>query len=79
MQSNAAVNVYSTGEPYEQLYKRIEFCVSIRNDAVRAMRFFEQDEATDVLKKEGDDKSKAAEATAEVDESAALDELDEED
>ncbi len=83
MQSSEGTKLYSTTAPYEQFHKRIEFCLNIRNDAVRAMRFPDQAEQPDVLKKEEtDDKKKKGAAvnpaTEDVDESAALDELDDE-
>ncbi len=77
MQSKPTVNTYATGEPYAQFHKRVEFCIQIRNDAVKAMRFPETQEAADVLK--DNEEKKVVDATADVDESAALDELDEED
>jgi hypothetical protein len=51
MQSRLGTKLYSTSAPYEQFHKRIEFCLNIRNDAVRAMRFPDQPDQTDVLKK----------------------------
>lgn len=80
MQSRAGTKLYSTAAPYEQFHKRIEFCLNIRNEAVRAMRFPDSSEKPDVLKKEEpDDKKKSSLVTEDVDESAALDELDDED
>ncbi len=61
MQSKAQANVYSTSEPYEQFNKRIEFCAKIHNDAVKAMKFQEEELKAEVLKeeaKEGDGKDK---------------------
>jgi 26S proteasome regulatory subunit N3 len=77
MQSRATTNTYATSEPYAQFHKRVEFCIQIRNDAVKAMRFPDTQEVSDVLK--DNEEKKATDAAADVDESAALDELDEED
>ena len=65
MESRATTNIYATTEPYDQFHKRIEFCLKIRNDAVRAMRFPEQKEDPDVLK-DDEEKNKAVEDVEEV-------------
>lgn len=79
MESQTQADVYSTTEPYEQFHKRTEFCIKIRNDAVRAMQFHEAEERKEVLKeeaKEGGDKKD--EGAVDVDNVEDLD-LDEED
>ena len=59
MESKAQINIYSTSEPYEQFHKRIEFCLNIRNDAVKAMRFPETSAPADVLKDDEKEEKKA--------------------
>jgi len=49
VRSNETPNVYSTYEPSEAFNKRIEFCLGMRNDSIRAMRYSEQDENNEVL------------------------------
>jgi len=49
VRSNETPNVYSTYEPSESFHKRIEFCLGMRNDAVKAMRYSEQPENNEVL------------------------------
>ncbi len=39
MQSKEIVDTYASAEPVEALHKRIDFCMNIHNEAVRAMRF----------------------------------------
>jgi len=80
MQSRAQANVYSTSEPYEQFNKRIEFCIKIRNDAVKAMKFHETSENKDVLKEESKDgKDKKGNNNPANDEDPEVLELDDED
>lgn len=43
-------NIYSTQEPLQQFHKRIEFCLNIRNEAVKAMRYPETAKTEEVLK-----------------------------
>lgn len=39
MQSNETTNAYSTIEPQKAFHKRIEFCLDVHNEAVKAMRY----------------------------------------
>lgn len=39
MQSKEILDVYATQEPQEVFHSRIEFCMSLHNDSVKAMRF----------------------------------------
>jgi 26S proteasome regulatory subunit N3 len=39
VQSKQQTDTYATAEPLDGLHKRIEFCLSIHNEAVRAMRY----------------------------------------
>jgi len=39
IQSKETLDVYATQEPQEAFHKRISFCLNIRNEAVKAMRF----------------------------------------
>lgn len=39
MQSVAVANVYATQEPLDALNQRIQFCLDIRNEAIRSMRY----------------------------------------
>lgn len=44
VRSNETIDVYSTTEPTEAYHGRINFCLNIYNEAVRAMRFPEKQE-----------------------------------
>eukprot|EP00178_Gracilaria_changii_P021119 TRINITY_DN627_c0_g1_i2.p2 TRINITY_DN627_c0_g1~~TRINITY_DN627_c0_g1_i2.p2 ORF type:complete len:462 (+),score=73.65 TRINITY_DN627_c0_g1_i2:411-1796(+) len=44
VRSNETTDVYSTTEPSDAYHTRIQFCLNIYNDAVRAMRFPEKKE-----------------------------------
>ena len=39
MISNEAVDIYATNEPQAQLQQRIDFCLQLHNDSVKAMRY----------------------------------------
>ena len=39
MISNEAVDLYATNEPQAQLVQRIDFCLQLHNDSVKAMRY----------------------------------------
>ena len=39
MKSRDVVNVYGTNEPQKQFHQRIEFCLQLHNESVKAMRF----------------------------------------
>lgn len=39
MECNVVVNVYNTQEPQQAFHKRIKFCLDVRNEAVKAMRY----------------------------------------
>ena len=39
MISNEAVDIYATNEPQAQLQQRIDFCLQLHNDRVKAMRY----------------------------------------
>ncbi|WFC94217.1 26S proteasome non-ATPase regulatory subunit [Malassezia brasiliensis] len=39
MVSNEAVDIYATNEPQAQLQQRIQFCMQLHNDSVKAMRY----------------------------------------
>lgn len=43
LRSNETVDVYSTTEPTEAYHGRIEFCLNVYNEAVKAMRFPEKE------------------------------------
>ncbi len=44
VRSNETIDVYSTTEPTEAYHGRIQFCLNIHNEAVKAMRFPEKQE-----------------------------------
>lgn len=44
VRSNEKVNLYSTTEPTDAYHSRIQFCLNVYNEAVRAMRFPEKKE-----------------------------------
>lgn len=37
--SKETLDIYSTNEPQQQFHKRIEFCLSLHNEAVKSMRY----------------------------------------
>lgn len=47
MRSNETVDVYSTTEPADAYHARVEFCLNVYNEAIRAMRFPEQKDEED--------------------------------
>lgn len=56
MQSKELTNVYATNEPQRAFHRRINFCLNVRNEAVRAMRYpedaYKKPAKTDELKSE---------------------------
>lgn len=54
VKSNETIDVYSTTEPTEAYHGRIQFCLNIHNEAVKAMRFpeKEKDEETSAQRRE---------------------------
>ena len=54
--SNDAIDVYATDEPQRAFHARINFCLDVHNDAVKAMRY--PGDAYRMPKKGGDDKAK---------------------
>jgi 26S proteasome regulatory subunit N3 len=42
VQTNDTLDIYSTAEPFHQLNQRINFCLNIRNQSVKAMRYPEK-------------------------------------
>jgi 26S proteasome regulatory subunit N3 len=77
VQSHDLIDVYATVEPSEAFHRRIAYCLTTHNDAVRAMRYHEdaykrQLEASRGLKRRGEenktDEEKAAELEDEFDE-----------
>lgn len=47
MRSNETVDVYSTRDPTDAYHARVEFCLNVYNEAIRAMRFPEKKEDDD--------------------------------
>ena len=77
VQSHDLMDVYATVEPSEAFHRRIAYCLTTHNDAVRGMKYHEdaykrQLEASRGLKKKGEEKKtdeeKAAEFEDEFDE-----------
>ena len=56
VRSKELLDVYSTNEPQQVFHQRIEFCLNIYNDSVKAMRFppdaYKQQFETDAERKE---------------------------
>lgn len=53
VRSNENMDVYSTTEPADAYHTRVQFCLNIHNEAVRAMRFPDRDdEATEEQRRE---------------------------
>lgn len=50
--SNTSGNVYSTTQPQEQFHQRIEFCLTVHNDAVKAMQYPPLNKTAEKKKKE---------------------------
>lgn len=48
VRSNETVDVYSTTEPTDSYHTRVQFCLNVYNEAIRAMRFPEKKEEEDV-------------------------------
>lgn len=76
VQSHDLVDVYATVEPSEAFHRRIAYCLTTHNDAVRGMRYHEdaykrQLEASRGLKKRGED------AKTDEDLAAELEDMDE--
>lgn len=47
IRSNETIDVYSTAEPTDSYHKRVQFCLNIYNEAIRAMRFPEKKDDED--------------------------------
>jgi len=74
IQSQENIDVYSTNEPEKAFHQRIDFCLQIHNDAVKAMRYAPEVNKTKLEEKEKkEDKPKDSE---EVDVSDILDDED---
>ena len=69
--SNTSGNVYSTTQPQEQFHQRIEFCLAVHNDAVKAMQYPSKSTSKDEDKKDdekkGEDEMESLVAEAEQD------------
>jgi 26S proteasome regulatory subunit N3 len=53
VRSNENLDVYSTTEPTDAFHTRVQFCLNVHNEAVRAMRFPDRDdEATEEQRRE---------------------------
>lgn len=48
VRSNETVDVYSTTEPTDSYHTRVQFCLNVYNEAIRAMRFPEKMEEEDI-------------------------------
>lgn len=69
--SSTSGNVYSTTQPQEQFHQRIEFCLTVHNDAVKGMQYPPKDHD-----KDSDRKKKIDEADKEMEELVAEAEQD---
>jgi len=69
--SSTSGNVYSTTQPQEQFHQRIEFCLTVHNDAVKGMQYPPKDH-----EKDSDRKKKIDEADKEMEELVAEAEQD---
>ena len=72
--NKARTNVYATNEPQRAFHQRIEFCLAVRNEAVKAMRYKE-----DAFKKAPKKKADGEEKTEEEIAKEIEEELEEED
>merc|ERR1712025_1000250 len=77
--SKEAVNLYTTPEPADAFHKRIQFCMGIHNESVKAMRYLpnahkpesekekegkeKEEREKEEKKKEGKDKDKGSDDT----------------
>lgn len=71
IQSQENIDVYSTNEPERQFHQRVEFCLQIHNDAVKAMRYL-----PGVDKSKEEDKEKKEDKVKDEDEVEISDMLD---
>lgn len=49
VRSNETMDVYSTTEPTDAYHTRVQFCLNVYNEAIRAMRFPEKKEEEDAI------------------------------
>ena len=57
MTSKEVMNVYATNEPQQAFHQRVEFCLTVHNEAVRAMRYPATPSTKPPEKKEDNDKT----------------------
>lgn len=62
VQSREQGDTYATSEPLEAFHKRIEFCLNVHNEAVRAMRFHPGSSKADAADEEARRERQKAEA-----------------
>lgn len=62
VQSREQGDTYATSEPLEAFHKRIEFCLNVHNEAVRAMRFHPSSNKSDAADEEARRERQKAEA-----------------
>lgn len=72
VQSREQGDTYATSEPQEAFHKRIEFCLKVHNEAVRAMRFHPGSNKDDAADEEA--RRERQKAEAEIANSLAKDE-----
>jgi len=65
MQSTDNVDIYSTSEPQKGFHMRVDFCLQIHNDAVKAMRY-PPDSWNKKEKQDDKDKTPTLESLAEL-------------
>jgi len=66
VESADTVDVYSTSQPYSDYAQRIKFCLEIRNQAVKNLRYPPKDEDEDEKKEDVDDDDVSPEEIAEM-------------
>jgi 26S proteasome regulatory subunit N3 len=72
--SNERSNVYATNEPQRAFHQRVEFCLAVRNEAVKAMRYPDDAFKTKPKPKAKDDEKSPEEIAKEIE--AEFDEED---
>ena len=68
LESNENIDIYSTSQPYNNYSQRIKFCLEIRNNAVKNLRYPANDDDEDEKQKkdQDDDKQVTAEEIAQM-------------
>jgi len=75
MKSKDVINIYATNEPQKAFHQRIEFCLQLHNESVKAMRFPMKTHQKE-LSKAADARERERELAADIEENGPGDEDD---